>query len=269
MKDIRRNDPCPCMSGLKYKKCCGISGIWEYFKKDNFNYYNESYILKDIYSQDQKFRHFYNLRRNKISKDVFFIKGHNLRSQMSFGNIEDKAYIIMTREDIISLKNSIHMAHEIEHIVLCSDGYKVAMYIEERFNNLNSRHKHINDMIYDPKVNNTLIDFGFDLVSYLSLSDELQIKSINPNIEEDLFLAMTLCVKRVLDFRNINNNIAFNDIVFNNIIEKNYPNVSEQSKIVLKIVDQNGYSNQKETEKSLTEVIHYLGLSEQLTLKSI
>jgi uncharacterized protein YecA (UPF0149 family) len=26
---IGRNDPCPCGSGKKYKKCCGASGVLE------------------------------------------------------------------------------------------------------------------------------------------------------------------------------------------------------------------------------------------------
>ncbi|MFC1937968.1 SEC-C metal-binding domain-containing protein, partial [Chloroflexota bacterium] len=26
MSKIGRNDPCPCGSGKKYKKCCGITG---------------------------------------------------------------------------------------------------------------------------------------------------------------------------------------------------------------------------------------------------
>lgn len=25
-KDVNRNDPCPCGSGKKYKKCCGLPG---------------------------------------------------------------------------------------------------------------------------------------------------------------------------------------------------------------------------------------------------
>lgn len=38
--DTGRNDPCPCGSGLKYKKCCGVSGIPVQKVSSNVDYFN-------------------------------------------------------------------------------------------------------------------------------------------------------------------------------------------------------------------------------------
>jgi len=262
---IGRNDTCPCMSDMKYKNCCDKTGIWVYFKEQGLSYVNEKYYLSDI-EQDKKFVNLYNNDRDKINKTVFFLKSDtNLKARMSYGNVGDDAYIIVSRFSKIPIEESIHVAHELEHIVLHSKGHKAVFYKDEALNYSLRMQKMLNDMIYDPIVNKRLIEFGYDMVSYLKLSDSIQMNLTKS--EENLFLVKTLYVKRILDFRNIKPDIENNKIDFVIWAEKYFPEVVEDSKELLKIIEKDGISSPIETEASLNDVIKYLNLGSKLKVK--
>jgi hypothetical protein len=266
MSGIGRNMPCPCMSGKKFKKCCEISGIWSVLKEQGVNYYHETFALKHLWESDQIFRAFYSNERAKINKDVFFVQTDNMRSAASFGSFEDLAYLIISKHSQFPLDSSIHVAHEFEHLVLCSQGFKITSYIDEHFNQISRKHKMINDMIYDPKLNKILIGYGYDLKSYLNLSDKIQIGTIGNN-EEDIFLAMTLYVKRFFDYKNLNPDITTKEIYYNKWLASNHPTLVEPAEEIIRIVETNGVETPKETEKTINLIINEVGLQGKLIQK--
>jgi hypothetical protein len=265
MSTTGRNEPCPCMSGKKYKKCCEVSGIWPALKEQGINYFHETFALKQLWENDAIFRSFYSNERGKINKDVFFVQTNNMMSAASFGNLGDLAYLIVSKHSQFPLDASIHVAHEIEHLVLCSQGYKIASFIDERYNQISRKHKMINDMIYDPKLNKTLIGYGFDLSSYLELSDQIQIGSIG-NSEEDVFLAMTLYVKRFYDHKNLNPAIKTNEIHYNQWLAEKHPTLVAPAEEIIKIIESNGLETPDETHKAMNKIINLLNLHDKLML---
>jgi hypothetical protein len=268
MAKIGRNDPCPCMSGQKYKNCCGKTGIWEYFNNQGLLYFDERYYLESLLKNEHRFLNLYRMDRNKVNKPILFFKSNiNLKARMSYGNIGNDAYLIISKYNKIPIEESVHAAHELEHLVLHSSGHKVVFYINESFNQTLRKHKMLNDMIYNPLANKRLLEFGYDMVSYLKLSDSIQMNL--PKIGENPFLVMTLYVKRILDFRNINPGIDKNQIDYIKWVQKDYPEVVEDSEKILKIIEEIGISTLRETEESLKHIINYLSLDDKLILKNL
>lgn len=260
MDKVGRNAPCLCMSGKKYKSCCDKTGFWNLAKENGMTYYDEDFALKELLSTDKRFQKLYSDERDKIRKPVLFFQSNHLQSEASFGNIGEDSYGIITKHPQIPIKDSIHIAHEIEHLVLCSEGHKIV-----KTNEVIGIAKNINDMIYDPILNKRLISYGYNLESYLNLSDDIQIGNIgdNTNNSGQLFLTLTLYVKRILDYRNLYPNIKEEEITFNQWVHKNYPQLVPHSKSLLKIVEENGVGNPSETEVTLLKIIDYLELGEQ------
>jgi hypothetical protein len=268
MNSVGRNMPCPCMSGETYENCCEKSGNLIFFKEQHLDYFDENYAFKDLFTHDDKFRSFYLQRRELINKPVFYVKNNFRKSRASFGTVGNIGYFITTKYSQVPISESIHIAHEIEHLVLLSSGFKVVGYKSPEHNQ-GRIHNFFNDMIYDPKVNKELINFGFDLESYLELADEIQIGTIGDksNNPDDLLLAMTLYVKRTLDHRNLNPQIKPEEIKFNKWIEKNYPQLIRTSKHILNIIERNGTDSPQETQKTLVRIIGYLNLNHLLEIK--
>lgn len=256
------------MSGGKYKNCCDKTGIWAHFQSQGWNYYDESFALQILYSSDAKFRNFYHKERQKISKPILFFSTNRLNSKMSYGNIDDDYYFIISTHPQIPVSESIHMAHELEHLVLCSEGYKLVSFKDQSLNSNSRKNKMLNDMIYDPILNNRLISFGYDLSAYLDESDRIQMRTIGTDAkdEESIFLVMTLYVKRVLDFRNIYSNILPEEIEFNKWVKYHYPEVIPKSMAILDVIYKFGLSNPTETEVSLKEILKLLNIEDQFEL---
>lgn len=268
MNKVGRNDLCPCMSGKKFKKCCEISGIWEYFKAQNLSFVNEQYFFSDLLENDEKFNQLYRADRVRINKPLLCFKADfKMNSAASYGSIENEAYTILSKHQKLPVPDSIHMAHEIEHLVLHSQGHKGVTHKNREFNTQYRTHKFLNDMMYDPLVNKRLIHYGYDLQRYLDLSDEVQIGL--QNIGDTELLIKTLYVKRTLDYRNLDANIKEDEISFIKWAEIAYPQVISDSKKILEIVGKYDIELPHQSELALNEVIHYLGLGNLLTLDEV
>jgi hypothetical protein len=267
---IGRNDPCPCMSGQKYKKCCEVTGTWKIFKENKgWNYYNEKHVLETLYLNDEKFRDFYVSERPKINRPIMFFQEQKRDSKMSYGNINNDFYYIVSEYSQIPINESVHIAHELEHLVLCSIGYKMLSIKSTPPENIKLMKRILNDMIYDPIVNRSLIDFGYNIDSYLSYQDDIQIKNIGINSKDQVntFLVMVLYVKRILDYRNIDSRIRKDNIPFIQWVNKNYSQVILQSETILEIIEEEGMSTIDEVERSFVKIIEYLCLDEYLFLE--
>lgn len=268
MSSIGRNELCPCMSGGKYKKCCEVTGIWDAFKKQNYSYVDEKYFFHDLLENDERFKRLYRADRVWINKPLLCFKADfNMQSAASYGSIGNEAYTIMSNYQKIPVTDSIHMAHEIEHLVLHSLGHKGVTHKNRELNAQYRTHKYLNDMLYDPLLNKKLIQYGYDLQKYLNLSDKVQLGM--PNIGDNELLVKTLYVKRTLDYRNLDVSIKEDEIEFLNWVKIAYPQVVSDSKKILEIVEKYEIEIPHQSELALNEVIHYLGFESLLTLEEV
>lgn len=268
MSKVGRNELCPCMSGEKFKNCCDITGIWNGFKEQNLSFVNEQYFFSDLLENDERFNRLYRADRVWINKPLLCFKADfKMSSAASYGNIGNEAYMILSPHQKSPVSDSIHLAHEIEHLVLHSLGHKGVTHKKRELDTKYRTHRYLNDMLYDPLVNKRLIQYGYDLQKYLNLSDEVQIGM--PNISDNELLVKTLYVKRILDYRNLNVSLEEDEIEFIKWVKTDYPQVISDSKKMLEIVDKYDIESPLQSELALNEVIHYLGLESLLTLDEV
>jgi hypothetical protein len=230
-------------------------------------YYDEGYVLSEVMN-DPVFSKFYQHERGKISKPLFMLEDKTIRANMSFGNLGDEVYIILMKNAVVSKEDMIHIAHELMHLILCSEGYKILEPIGATDTNV---HHFINDMMHEPLLNRRLLSYGFDVAGYLSFSDNEQKRTIgiNSRVPKDLLLLKTLYVKRVLDFRNLNPNVEPNEIEFNIWIKEYYPEVIPESEDLLSLINKNGFETTIQSEITTTEILKMFDFQKYFILKNL
>ena len=267
MQQPKRNDQCPCMSGLKFKKCCDFNGVWQNFSPQGLTYIDESYYLSELL-EDPSFNNLYISERGKINKDIMFFKADfDMKSSASYGHLGEEIYMIMTPFSKVPIDESIHVAHELIHLVLHSEGHKALEFVDEATKKVSRINKFLNDMIFDPLVNKRLILAGFDLAWYLKEADKVQLGTSHVG-EGDLLLA-TLYVKRLYDYRNLKSNIQEDDIEFIRWLKKEHPQIVEKSLDMLNILEKYSLEQPDSSEAAFNELLSYLGLQNKMILKSI
>ncbi|MFT8315936.1 MAG: SEC-C metal-binding domain-containing protein [Clostridium sp.] len=279
LNKISRNDPCPCMSGKKYKNCCMGRNFLEELEKQNLKYYDEEYMLSKIKSESQYFNIFYENERQKIKRKLLCLKKTiNSGANMSYGTlpfIDGNPHCIAVKNVPISLEEAFGAAHELQRIICLEEGFKIVKFKEGITGNYSSLLcRVINDMIYDPIIDNRLIKYGFNLDDNYKKDDEIQIKTIGIQpIEslspEQVVFINTLYVKKTLELRNIYPNINDEEVEFNKWINKNYGGLIPFSKTILKFVEEVGYDTPEKVEIIFDNMINALKLEELLTVDYI
>ncbi|WP_010235138.1 YecA family protein [Clostridium arbusti] len=279
MNKINRNDPCPCMSGKKYKNCCIGKDFLEELEKENLKYYDEEYILSEIKKESQAFNIFYENERQNIKRELLWLKKTiNSGANMSYGTlpfIDNNPYCIAVKNAPILLEESFEAAHELQRIICLEESFKIVKFKEDAIGHYSSiLCRVINDMIYDSMIDNRLIKYGFNLNDHYEKDDEIQIKTIGVQpIEslspEQVVFITTLYVKKTLDLRNIYPNIKDEEVEFNKWIIKNYSGLVPFSKTILKFVEEVGYDTPAKVETIFNNMINALKLEEVLTIDYI
>ncbi|AGK95848.1 YecA family protein [Clostridium pasteurianum] len=276
MNRVSRNDLCPCMSGKKYKNCCLGKDFLEELEKQNLKYYDEEYILSKVKRESQYFNIFYENERQKIKRELLWLKKTiDSGANMSYGTlpfIEGNPYCIAVKNVPILLEESFEAAHELQRIICLEEGFKTVKFkegVEGNYSSLLCRV--INDMIYDPIIDNRLIKYGFNLNDHYKKDDEIQIKTIGIQPIESLspdhvVFITTLYVKKTLELRNIYPNINDEEVEFNKWINKNYNGLVPFSKTILKFVEEVGYDTPEKIETIFDNMINALKLEEVLAI---
>lgn len=276
MSKIGRNDPCSCMSGKKYKNCCMNKVYIEELEKQNLKYYHEEYILSRIKERSQPFRLFYENERQKIKRELFWLKKViDSGANMSYGTlsfIEGEPYCIAVKSAPILTEEDFEAAREIQRIICFEQGFKIAKFKQEAPGNYRRVPiRSINDMIYDPMVESHLIKYGFDLAEYYKKQDEnhkitIIIQPIEELRPDQVVFITSLYVKKTLQYRNIYPNISDEDISFNKWIKENFEGLVPFSKTILKFVEDTGCKTPDQVEIIFNNIIKSLKLDEALTI---
>lgn len=266
------------MSGKKYKNCCLGKDFLEELEKQNLKYYDEEYMLSKVKRESQYFNIFYENERQKIKRELLWLKKTiNSGENMSYGTlpfIGGNPHCIAVKNAPIPLEEAFGAAHELQRIICLEEGFKIVKSKEGAAGNYSSLCRVINDMIYDPIIDNRLIKYGFNLDDHYKKDDEIQIKTIGIQpIEsispEQVVFINTLYVKKTLELRNIYPNINDEEVEFNKWINKNYEGLVPFSKTILKFVDEVGYDTPEKVETIFDNMINALKLEEVLTVDYI
>lgn len=273
MSSISRNNPCTCMSGKKYKKCCLGNNLVQELKEQGINYYDEKYFFREV-NKNESFRKYYENNRNKVKDFIItgFIK--DLGASMSYGTYtyetEEKEYwfILNNNNSQVEEFKSLDAAHEIQHIINHHNGYPTVKFKDQYLGNNNIICKNISDMLNDPMVNMEISKYGFDMKSYFDRADSIQIPIIDSfNGHEKNTFIITLCAKRYLDYKNINPNIDIKDIEFIRHCKDKYSSLEQYWLQIISWINQIGYENPECAYDILEKTIDILGYEEYLEVK--
>ena len=143
-----------------------------------------------------------------------------------------------------------------------------ASFIDEKLTTSFRFHRMLNDMVYDPIVNNRLLAYGFDIKSYLELQDRVQMK-IKGKSDDDLFLLQTLYVKRYFDYQNLQEDVTPESIKFNQWVQNNFPQLVAGSIEMINLINSIGRESKDQTEQILMNLIHLNGFQNHMYVHNL
>lgn len=269
---IGRNDKCPCMSGKKFKKCCKDNVLVRELKLQGITYYDEKYFFKDVMT-DKRFNDYYESNRFKIDNSLITGTIENLGASMSYGICPIKQnkyawFILNNKISPIQKSKALEAAHELQHIINHYNGYPSVGFKEEYIENNNTPCKNISDMLNDPMVNSEILKYGFDMKAYFDKADKVQIPAIETysGHEKNTYI-ITLCVKRYLDYKNIEPNINIEDIAFIKYCKEKYTSLEIYWLQIITWVRQIGYQTKESASLILNKTMELLGYIQYMELK--
>jgi hypothetical protein len=211
MSKVGRNDPCPCGSGLKYKRCCGSSITNENYIKpdiDSFSLYKDIAYKGNIGKQRRKFciqyidskKRAQNTIKEKISADLAK-KGKNITCAMgccyccanyvetTIQECEAIVYYLYTHEDVYNMFLKKYPEWR-NNIKVHGDLFKNCANSENPIleNNNSESVKYFNQNIYCPFLENQLCTIyevrPNSCAGLVSLSSPDKCRSDNPEQPE-------------------------------------------------------------------------------------
>ncbi|HWQ89565.1 MAG TPA: SEC-C domain-containing protein [Desulfitobacteriaceae bacterium] len=265
-----RNEPCPCMSGLKYKKCCYKREL--ILKKIPCQTYYEGYILQDLLEHSPQFKSFYEAERSKISRNIIWAYDPELVSNVR------ATYLPKINENLIACKNlplssedAFDTAHELQHFICNEEGYPSVKLSELLAGQTNSNLAiALSSSLNDPIVNKRLLPFAFDLWSqydkdcasektYMEKIDEPQAPT------EKLYYTAYYIAKALLwdvccltSVRNSNDFLEWYD--------SHFPNFSPEARETLSWIKKLGYETPEKAEAVYTKLITQFELDKSLKI---
>lgn len=261
-----RNSPCPCMSGLKYKKCCYLRE--SILKHIPCQTYHESYALQNLVLNSPEFKSFYESERPKIRRNIIWAHDPELGSNIRATYLpKPKEHLLAFMTLPITVDDAFDTAHELQHFICSEEGYPSVSNsaLMQTSSNLAPA---LSSSLNDPIANKRLVSFGFDLwaqydkaciseKSYIERKDE-------PVAPTEKLYYTAFYISKALNWdvcclyspRESNEFLEWYDT--------KYPNFSKEAKESLALVKKIGYETPEEATAVFTELITQFELDKSL-----
>ncbi|CDA11185.1 YecA family protein [Intestinibacter bartlettii] len=259
MTKIGRNEPCPCMSGKKYKKCCENQKERDLFLKKELNaqYIDSKYMLDNFLKEPSPLINYLKDKLELVKKPIMWLLNPNLNANMRSMSLEN-LYAIIVKEVPVKEEDYFDVAHEIGHLILASEGYPTSSPIDGDFKKAYLC-TILNNTILDPLINKEVKKYGFDFNSYINKGVKIQvpyIKSLPSENFLDLYnkhFIKCLMIEKLLEWDLLDKNIIN---PFEEICKQKYINLY---KIILEEVEyirNIGYDTPEKAKKILTKILN-------------
>ena len=253
-----RNDPCPCGSGKKYKKCCRtIPGIP----------FSEDDALGELLVSSKEFRAFYKAERDKVARKVYWSHSRDLGAGIRGRSTtyKDGRQVVFLSRCPASLDDAMLVAHELEHLVLRAEGFPGIGAKPDR----HSGKPHpatdllataISSTILDPVVNRRLQTYGFDLWEDYQgeVNDSMvQLRDPSSKSSDDLTVKTNVFnyASKILDWELAGGRSREVENRFMLWFNERYPTIAEEGGRVVGLVERMGYNNPGEVTALFGEII--------------
>ncbi|MHB8126383.1 MAG: YecA family protein [Desulfitobacteriaceae bacterium] len=267
-----RNDPCPCMSGLKYKKCCLEREIL--LKRLPCQTYHENYALKNLVIDSPQFKSFYESERARITRNIIWAFDPDLRSNILASYLPDyKEHMIVFNTVPISFDDAFATAHELQHFICFEEGYP-NVSTSELFNKpVNAKlAAALGSSLIDPIVNKRLIPYGFDLWAQYDNASIIQKNSIEhatePQTPTEKLYSTAFYIGKSLDWDICCSSSPRDTNEFLLWYDSHYPNFSREAKEVLAWVKELGYETPEKLTTIFSKIIAQFELDKMLIVSA-
>jgi hypothetical protein len=262
-----RNDPCPCGSGKKYKRCCLIATDqsalvpWPVFPED--------IVLAELVRRSKEFVAFYEAERRKIAGEVHWARDVSLPVGIDYrtSRLQTGAQVIRLRRIPAVLEDAVKIAHELEHLVLDTEGFPCTGALAQH-ETLSSA---LNSMIHDPIVNSRLKLYGFDLQAdhEREVQEALRQLASCPRSPGDRLGRMHWCFNyagQILEWEIARGTADGAEGRFQAWFDARYPDIAREGQQLLALVRNIGYDTPEKQTVLFREIIRKYELSEWVCL---
>ena len=268
-KNIGRNDPCPCGSGVKYKRCClakekQTKAINQDVVKNKFD---EDYVIGALLKSSKEFNAFYKAERAKITQPIEWIKDESLQeeSPARYGHIDENNGVIRLRRIPPEIEDAVIIAHELQHAVIISKGFPGTICNESQYEYLSTA---LNTMVHDPLVHKTLQIYGFDLLDDFTKWANKSLNKLKtlhtPTSHPAKMQWVFNYVKKIIHWEIVRTEGDGNS-EFQLRFESHYPELANVGQELLVLVKSIGYDTPDKMHKLLREIVLRYELSDYIS----
>jgi SEC-C motif. len=264
-----RNGPCPCMSGLKYKKCClKRESILKHIPCQT---YVESYALQNLVENSPEFKAFYNSERHKIRRNIIWAHDPGLGSNIRATYLpKPKEHLIAFRTLPITVDDNFDTAHELQHFICSEEGYPSVGNSAILMQTSSNLAPALSSSLNDPIANKRLVPFGFDLWAQYDkagISEKSYIESTaEPQSPTEKLYSTAYYISKALNWDVCCLTSPRETKDFLEWYDTKYPNFSKEAKESLALVKKIGYETPQEATAVFTEIIARFELGKSLEI---
>lgn len=154
-----RNDPCPCGSGRKYKKCCiGAPALLRAgMNTSPWPALNEGDALAGILGSSKEFQGFYEGVRPKLKEFSIVLDPGLAGGKRASTTRTPDGRFIRIRTPVVPASDARYLAHELMHFMLDDEGFPSCGGLNDH-----NAASALNSAVVDPVVDVRLRQYGFD-----------------------------------------------------------------------------------------------------------
>jgi hypothetical protein len=253
-----RNRPCPCMSGLKYKKCCYLRE--SILKHIPCQTYVESYALQDLLVNSPEFKAFYDSERPKIRRNIIWANDPELGSNIRATYLpKPQEHLIAFRTLPITVDDAFDTAHELQHFICSEEGYPSVSNSAILMQTSSNLAQALSCSLNDPAANKRLLPFGFDLWAEYDKASSREKNyfksSAEPSAPTEKLYHTAFYISKALNWEVCCLSSPRDNNEFLEWYDTEHPDFSKEARESLALVKKIGYETPEKATAAFTELI--------------
>lgn len=264
---VGRNDPCPCGSGKKYKKCCETKDT--HLAELPFPTIPEQEAISNLLNESPNFRQLYESERRKISKPIYWGEDPTLKDGITGRSSRgQRGYKLMhLARAPAHISEAVDVAHELLHFVLDAEGFPLAISSSPELYNVATV---LSSLPSDQLIDQRLIGFGFDVYEKYRLERastiaQLANRPYPPSARLENLEWKIKYAGHVIDWEHFCKQHEAVD-EFQSMFDEKYPEVASAGKELVAIIRENDYETPGNMALLFKRTVLFLGLENDIDI---
>ena len=230
----------------------------------------EEEAIGELLKSSAKFRLFYQESRERVGlvrwvRDSDMPKG--IRCRVTIGEFSgQKIRVVRLRQVPALVEDALRIAHELEHLVLSSEGFPSVGSGLRQYENLASS---LCSMTHDPIVDSRLQSYGFDLhedykVELENTLSQLKRQSRPPADHSKRMMWMFNYIGIILEWELLSTDRPMRD--FQKWFGRKFPEIMYKARELLRMIRRIGYDTPGKQSRLYSEIIRHCKLGDRLII---